>query len=142
MDLALGLEHVCSLQSGEGEGEGGFLLFSTPDRPEISIHDYVLRLRRYGKFSPSCFLAALIYLDRIRAKLNYLNVHRLLATATLLAAKFMDDWPPSNRHMAQVAGVDLSVMNRLEREFLRLIDFDVSVDEDLFRRYGEVVNIP
>lgn len=63
--------------------------------PTISIQHYIDRIFKYGGCSPSCFLVAYIYVDRFIQQtdmlLTSLNVHRLLITGVMVAAKFIDD---------------------------------------------------
>lgn len=63
--------------------------------PTLSVHKYMDRIFKYSCCSPSCFVVAHIYVDRFlqctEVKLTSLNVHRLLITSIMLAAKFMDD---------------------------------------------------
>lgn len=63
--------------------------------PSLSIRQYIDRIFKYSGCSPSCFVVANIYVDRFlqntEVQLTSLNVHRLLITSVLLAAKFMDD---------------------------------------------------
>uniref|UniRef100_A0A2P2L745 Cyclin family protein n=1 Tax=Rhizophora mucronata TaxID=61149 RepID=A0A2P2L745_RHIMU len=63
--------------------------------PSVSIRQYIDRIFRYSGCSPSCFVVAQIYLDRFlrqnNVRLTSLNVHRLLITSIMLAAKFNDD---------------------------------------------------
>lgn len=63
--------------------------------PTISIQQYIDRIFKYGACSPSCFVIAHIYMDRFLQKtdghLTSLNVHRLLITSVMVAAKFIDD---------------------------------------------------
>lgn len=65
-------------------------------RPTISIQSYLDRIYKYANCSPSCFIVAYVYLDRFAQRqpslpINSLNVHRLLITSVMVAAKFMDD---------------------------------------------------
>ena len=65
-------------------------------RPTISIQNYLERIFKYANCSPSCFVVAYVYLDRFAQRqpslpLNSFNVHRLLITSVMVAAKFMDD---------------------------------------------------
>lgn len=65
-------------------------------RPTISIQSYLERIFKYANCSPSCFIVAYVYLDRFAQSqptlpINSLNVHRLLITSVMVAAKFMDD---------------------------------------------------
>ena len=64
--------------------------------PDLSIGCYLERIFKYSKCSPSCFVLAEIYMDRFLMQpgafhLSSLNVHRLLMTSVVLAAKFIDD---------------------------------------------------
>lgn len=65
-------------------------------RPTISIQNYLERILKYANCSPCCFIVAYIYLDRFTQRqpalpINSFNVHRLLITSVMVAAKFMDD---------------------------------------------------
>lgn len=71
-------------------------IFHGLTRPSISIQSYLERIFQYANCSPSCFVVAYVYLDRFMQKqpslpINSLNVHRLLITSVMVAAKFMDD---------------------------------------------------
>lgn len=63
--------------------------------PTLSVPKYIDRIFKYSGCSPSCFVVAQIYVDRFlqrtEVNLTSLNVHRLLITSIMLAAKFMDD---------------------------------------------------
>ncbi|KAJ6811299.1 cyclin-P3-1-like isoform X2 [Iris pallida] len=63
--------------------------------PNISIKSYMERIYKYSKCSPSCFILAHIYIDRFLQQPDFLltsfNVHRLLVTSVVIAAKFIDD---------------------------------------------------
>ena len=63
--------------------------------PTLSIRQYIDRIFKYSGCSPSCFVVAHIYVDRFlqstEVHLTSLNVHRLLITSIMLAAKFVDD---------------------------------------------------
>ncbi|GFZ02871.1 cyclin p4;1 [Actinidia rufa] len=65
-------------------------------RPNISIQSYLERIFKYANCSPSCFVVAYVYLDRFVQRqpslpINSFNIHRLLITSVMVAAKFMDD---------------------------------------------------
>lgn len=71
-------------------------VFQGLTRPNISIQSYLERIFKYANCSPSCFIVAYVYLDRFTQKqpslpVNSFNVHRLLITSVMVAAKFMDD---------------------------------------------------
>jgi hypothetical protein len=82
---------------------------------------------------------ALIYVDRLIQRSNFLltelNVHRVVITAVLLAAKFFDDAYYNNAYYAKVGGVLVSEMNGLEVDFLFRINFSLHVTPDVFEKY-------
>jgi len=63
--------------------------------PNLTLQSYIERIFKYSKCSPSCFILAHIYIDRYLqqpgVRLTCLNVHRLLMTSVVIAAKFIDD---------------------------------------------------
>jgi hypothetical protein len=67
--------------------------------------------------------------------LTELNVHRVVITAVLLAAKFFDDAYYNNAYYAKVGGVLVSEMNGLEVDFLFRINFTLHVKPDVFDKY-------
>lgn len=96
--LASSLERSVLLNDDDklvGESPDSVAVFDGLSRPEISIAHYLERIFKYSGCSPSCFVMAHIYIDqflhRTRALLKPLNVHRLIITSVMLAAKVLDD---------------------------------------------------
>jgi hypothetical protein len=67
--------------------------------------------------------------------LTELNVHRVVITAVLLAAKFFDDAYYNNAYYSKVGGVLISEMNGLEVDFLFRINFSLHVTPEVFEKY-------
>mmetsp|Transcript_29641 Transcript_29641/g.72079 ORF Transcript_29641/g.72079 Transcript_29641/m.72079 type:complete len:248 (-) Transcript_29641:73-816(-) len=113
-------------------------LFFSVRKPGIPIEFYVRRLINNCYCSRSVFIVALMYLDRLakfdgRLKLSEYNLHRMLITAILLAAKFIDDTHYSNAHFARVGGVpSIPELNKLELAMLSFLSFDLNVNPDDF----------
>lgn len=85
-------------------------------------------------------MLAFIYIDRLLQKnpdfaLSRRSVHRVVLTALLLAIKFNDDVYYTNLYYAQVGGVVLEELNRLEAEMLGLLSFDIHVQPQLYATY-------
>jgi len=112
-------------------------VFHAQAKPEISVRDYLIRISKYGNFSKSVGVAALIYIDRVLERhpeivMTSRTVHRLIIVATLLAAKFNDDVHLGNSAFAQIGGIRTVELNRLEVNFLKLIDFSLVVSSELY----------
>jgi hypothetical protein len=108
--------------------------------PAITIKDYLIRIAKYAACSGECFVLALVYIDRIIQSnptfvINSLNIHRLLITSVMLAAKFFDDQYFNNAYYAKVGGVPCAEMNSLEVEFLFMTNFTLFVTTDTYNQY-------
>ena len=113
--------------------------FQSSSVPGISVLDYLYRVSNYAKCSDSCFIIALVYLDRLietrSVALTVLNVHRLIITSVLVAAKMYEDEYFNNSFYARLGGVSVAELNALELEFVKLISFCTHVDLQIFNRY-------
>ncbi|PAN03772.1 hypothetical protein PAHAL_1G021100 [Panicum hallii] len=119
--------------------------------PAIPVRRYAERIYRYAGCSPACFVVAYVYLDRLAQRpldgeedeeagaavvgVDSYSVHRLLITAVMVAAKFMDDMHFNNAYFARVGGVEVAEMNGLELELLFALRFRLNVTPDTFARY-------
>ncbi|XP_024383509.1 cyclin-U1-1 [Physcomitrium patens] len=108
--------------------------------PSISIAKYLERIFKYTNCSPSCFVVAYVFLDRLVHRqpdllVTTLNVHRLLVTSVMVATKMLDDVHFNNAFFARVGGVSVVELNRLELEFLFRLDFKLSVTISVFESY-------
>eukprot|EP01053_Blabericola_migrator_P006407 Blabericola_migrator_1__6406@NODE_322_length_9825_cov_103_602685_g259_i1_p3_GENE_NODE_322_length_9825_cov_103_602685_g259_i1NODE_322_length_9825_cov_103_602685_g259_i1_p3_ORF_typecomplete_len397_score18_95Cyclin/PF08613_11/1_3e34Cyclin_N/PF00134_23/6_7e08_NODE_322_length_9825_cov_103_602685_g259_i124823672 len=115
--------------------------------PLVGIGEYLERLRSFFLCSPECFVLAMIYMDRLvrlydgKVVLCSLNIHRILVTAVMVAAKFFDDVYYSNSFYAKVGGLSLEEMNVLESHFLHLIKYDLYVSPREYERYRHNVSL-
>ncbi|XP_044502228.1 cyclin-U4-1-like [Mangifera indica] len=112
-------------------------VFHGSTRPSISIPSYLERIFKYANCSPSCFIVAYVYLDRFARRqpslpINSFNVHRLLITSVMVAAKFMDDMYYNNAYYAKVGGISTAEMNFLEVDFLFGLGFHLNVTPNTF----------
>ncbi|XP_058104082.1 cyclin-U4-1 [Magnolia sinica] len=108
--------------------------------PTISVQSYLERIFKYANCSPSCFVVAYVYLDRFVQRqpslpINSFNVHRLLITSVMVAAKFMDDMYYNNAYYAKVGGISTVEMNFLEVDFLFGLSFHLNVTPTTFHSY-------
>lgn len=71
----------------------------------------------------------------VELRINSLCVHRLLLTAVLLATKVIDDVLYDNAHFAKVGGLDVSELNMLELDMLKVLDFRLHIEPDDFEMF-------
>ena len=76
--------------------ETNLTVFHSLRAPGISASMYLERVYAYANCSSTCYILALVYLDRIMQPkagvvITSLNAHRLIITSVMLAAKFFDD---------------------------------------------------
>eukprot|EP01018_Ginkgo_biloba_P014119 Gb_03254 [translate_table: standard] len=106
--------------------------------PDISIEQFLERIFKYVHCSPSVFVVAYAYIDRLIQlgfRITSLNVHRLLITSVMLASKFLDDLNYNNAYYAKVGGITTKDINSLEIEFLFMLDFRLQVTVSVFESY-------
>lgn len=108
--------------------------------PSITIGDYAGRIHKYFGCSGSCFVLALVYLDRLIKRhpditIGPLSCHRLLITSMMVAAKFHDDVFYSNAYYAKIGGLCLQEINSLEAKLVKLLDWRLQVQPEEFNMY-------
>jgi hypothetical protein len=107
--------------------------------PGITIRDYLARINKYSGCSPECFVLALVYIDMLIERnglaLTSFNIHRIIITAVMLAAKFFDDQYYNNAYYARVGGVPCAEVNALELEMLFSCGFSLHVTTEVFEKY-------
>eukprot|EP00250_Pteridium_aquilinum_P029831 c40194_g1_i1 orf=2-1072(-) len=62
------------------------------------------------------------------------NIHRLLITSIMLAAKFMDDSHFNNAYFAKIGGVSTMEMNGLEMAFLKMVEYRLHISPKDFEK--------
>lgn len=117
----------------------GITVFHGSRAPTLNIRQYLKRIFKYSKCSPSCFVVAYIYMDKFIQATNYyltsLNAHRLLIASVLLATKFIEDVSYNNAYFAKVGGVSIEEMNKLELQLLCNLDYRLHVTVETFDQY-------
>eukprot|EP00538_Stauroneis_constricta_P008935 CAMPEP_0119570592 /NCGR_PEP_ID=MMETSP1352-20130426/43692_1 /TAXON_ID=265584 /ORGANISM="Stauroneis constricta, Strain CCMP1120" /LENGTH=389 /DNA_ID=CAMNT_0007620261 /DNA_START=1096 /DNA_END=2265 /DNA_ORIENTATION=- len=139
--LSAVLDRLVYNNSNAPTDHGEITKFHALQAPGIGILQYLERIHKYASCSNECFILALIYIDRLIQRKNFylteLNVHRVVLTAILLAAKFFDDAYYNNAYYSKVGGVLVSEMNGLEVDFLFRINFSLHVTPDVFQQYKD-----
>jgi hypothetical protein len=123
-------------------------LFHCKNKPAITIDLYLERLIKYSKIEDSTLVVTLMYIDRLcetkEIILNVYNIHRyvykllplrIVFIAMLLAIKYNEDDIFTNEYYSKVAGISLPEVNSMEHLFLKLINFELFIENDYYNKY-------
>lgn len=118
--------------------------FYSRNPPPISIGDYLRRLHRFCPASPAVYLAASVYITRLAVDdraiaVTRRNAHRLLLAALRVATKALEDRSYPHRRVAQVGGISVAELTRLEISFCFLAGFELLVPPEAMRRHWVVM---
>ncbi|ORY93779.1 cyclin-domain-containing protein [Syncephalastrum racemosum] len=122
-----------------------YTCFHARSIPSISIHAYLSRILKYCPCANECFLALLVYFDRL-SKSNYgrqplridsFNIHRLIIAGVMIASKLFSDVFFTNTRYAKVGGLPVAELNVLEVEFLSLNNYSLFVTMEELQHYGD-----
>ena len=112
--------------------------FNAKKKPSITILDYIQRIIEYTNIENSTLIISLIYLDRIchnDVLITEYNIHRLLFICIITSIKYNEDIIYQNNYYSQVVGVSIKEFNKIEREFLALIDYILYISEKDYLKY-------
>lgn len=103
------------------------------------ISSYLRRICQYSGCSNEVFVFVMVYIDRLVCNglinLTRTNIHRIIITSTMVAAKFYDDQFYYNPFFATVGGIKAHEINTLEIELLFLLEFNLFVTREEYERY-------
>ena len=118
--------------------------FSANLIPNISIEDYLLRIQNYSNIEESTLIISLIFIDKLchtaNVTLTHYNIHRILFTAVLISIKYNEDSFFDNKYYSEIAGVKIKELKLLEYTFIRMVDFDIYVSDDIYEKYRNYLN--
>ena len=112
--------------------------------PIIPISAYLRQLYRLYCLSDEVLVVSLIYMkqlqERARVTITRYEIHRLLATALMISAKYNCDDYYSNKYYASSAGLRLNEINVLEYEMLELLGYRLEVAIEKYEEFISYLN--
>ena len=120
--------------------------FHTLSPPKISILKYLQFLQEKSNCDTSCFIVAMILLDRLminnsHVQITPLTVHKLCLCALMTATKFNTDTHLPNTFWAGIGGVRVEELNLLELEFLFLMGFSLVITQDEYKKWDDELHL-
>ncbi len=113
-----------------------------------SVETFINSLVNKSHVQVPTLMTSLVYLSRLKARLPPVakgmrcTVHRIFLASLILAAKYLNDSSPKNKHWSRYTpvanyesfGFSVTEVNLMEKQLLNLLDWDLRVTEDdLFR---------
>ncbi|KAK0644323.1 hypothetical protein B0T16DRAFT_331499 [Cercophora newfieldiana] len=114
-----------------------------------SLEEFITQLVVSSNVQVPTLMSTLVYLNRLKSRLQPMakglrcTTHRIFLAALILAAKYLNDSSPKNKHWANYSVISTSAfnfgfsrteVNLMEKQLLFLLDWDLRItEEDLYR---------
>ena len=113
--------------------------------PNLTIQEYIIRIRKYTDIEDLTLICVFIYIKKFIEKNNYIilinNIYRILLAACTIGIKFHEDSNYKNLYIAKIGGMNLKSMNKIEYNFYVLLNFDLNINEEDFKKIEDELEI-
>jgi PHO85 cyclin-1 len=118
-----------------------------------TLEEFITQLVVSSNVQVPTLMSTLVYLNRLKSKLQPMarglrcTTHRIFLASLILAAKYLNDSSPKNKHWANYSHVNSDVsnfgfsrteVNLMEKQLLFLLEWELRItDEDLYREFDD-----
>jgi G1/S-specific cyclin PLC1 len=117
----------------------------TDDKKLPSVEDFITKLVVSSNVQVPTLMSSLVYLNRLKSRLQpqargiRCTAHRIFLASLILAAKYLNDSSPKNKHWANYTnmtteyyqfGFNRQEVNTMEKQLLFLLEWDLRISED------------
>lgn len=110
-----------------------------------TLEEFITQLVRSSNVQVPTLMSTLVYLTRLRSRLQPMakglrcTTHRIFLAALILAAKYLNDSSPKNKHWATYShmnadgysfGFSRTEVNLMEKQLLFLLEWELRITED------------
>ena len=124
--------------------QAGAPALAPPEVPLPSLEAFIGSLVGRSHVQVPTLMTSLVFLDRLHQRLPPIakgmrcTVHRIFLASLILAAKYLNDSSPKNKHWARYScvrgfegfGFSVTEVNLMEKQLLFLLDWDLRVTHD------------
>ncbi|KAL1740195.1 hypothetical protein HDZ31DRAFT_2633, partial [Schizophyllum fasciatum] len=111
--------------------------------PSPIFVQFMQKMLETTQVSHSVIVLSLFYIRRLRIKSRTLaqagSEFRIAVAGLMMANKFLDDNTYTNKTWADVSAMTLDQVNRMEREFLEGVDYNLYVDQREFESWVQLL---
>lgn len=112
--------------------DGQLTAFDSTSIPSLPMSDYLKRFLRDEYCSGEVLVLACLYVNKLGIKSTPWREHRMVLACVFLAEKYLEDTHLSSRCMAQIGGVSVEDLLRLERDAIALLNWQLAVSREEF----------
>ncbi|KZZ97522.1 Cyclin Pcl [Moelleriella libera RCEF 2490] len=121
-----------------------------------TLEDFITQLVVSSNVQVPTLMSTLVYLTRLKSKLQPMarglrcTTHRIFLAALILAAKYLNDSSPKNKHWANYThmntdlyrfGFNRTEVNLMEKQLLFLLEWELKISEqDLYRELNSFLD--
>lgn len=119
-------------------------LFDSSAHLVISFEKYLDRLIKLFEVEPNTVIYSFILLDRITRKGIYLsleNIHKLFLISLYVGAKLVEDIIFTEKDYSDISGIPQGELAILEKEFIKMLNYDLFVTEEIFLIYTKIFDM-
>jgi hypothetical protein len=118
-----------------------------------TLEEFITQLVVSSNVQVPTLMSTLVYLGRLKSKLQPMarglrcTTHRIFLASLILAAKYLNDSSPKNKHWANYSNINTEMynfgfsrteVNLMEKQLLFLLEWDLRItEEDLYRELDD-----
>ena len=111
------------------------------DNNQFILYDFEIFIKKwikYFEFDENMMILSLMNLDKLLTKKFWLtkkNYFKVIYTCMMITHKYYDDHTYNNKDYAEILGESVHNILDMEIEFLKIVDFNLFINEDEFKKY-------
>lgn len=111
------------------------------DNNQFILYDFEIFIKKwikYFEFDENMMILSLMNLDKLLTKkflLTKKNYFKVIYTCMMITHKYYDDHTYNNKDYAEILGESVHNILDMEIEFLKIVDFNLFINEDEFKKY-------